>query len=428
MKLLHNQRGSSVLMAAMGLLLLAGMGATTVAVVSSNQEGRTITLAKEQSFGLAQAGTEWAKYQIDQGGNPAVQNYALGEGSFNVAAVPASGGLTVTGQVGSTKKTFNLNATFGKDCTDLDVSTAVVAGPNINGMKLNKSCLSKSTVTDWTVSWTPNQQERSIKLQVIGDQLMTLYDNPNGFASGEKIDAADFVLTRTNVPYPVNKMEFNNPLPRGKTYTVTLHLKDGSQVSKSFVDTLPNAPPPPPGGDQTPGYTVQDNGNVRIDAQRNVTIRALCAEITYGAGGPKIPVKSWLGVNGMYQSLFQGNAINGGESQTVNSGAQGSTYTLRGDANYQVNGRTKFQASYDSNNIVQVKTLINGNMAPPLAGFGGQKPITQCIANYINPQNGFVKLAANQVLLLFELGTNMVSNPTSSAADFQDLVTVMEIN
>jgi hypothetical protein len=431
-----NRRGSAVLMAVMGLMMVGGMGATTIAIVSSDQAGRTASLASDQAYGLAQAGIEYAKNRIDAGHSPTVQNFAMGAGTFTVAASPSTGGLTSTGQVGNAQKTFNLTTQYGKDCIDLDVSTAQVSAKQIVGAKLTKSCLSQATITDWTIAWTPDNQEGTTKLQVQGQQLMTLYDYAPGYSSGTLINAVDLTLSSNNAPTPINKIEFANTLPAGKTYTITIHLADGSAIAKSFLDPVRGPSPPPDNGggddgaqaDATPGYDVDEDGDVSVEPNRTVGVQALCSEITYGRNGPNIPVRASLGVNGSYSALFGGSAIDGGETYTAQSGESGQDYTLQAEAHYVSRGRTRFRSQYDSNDTRQVRTLVNGDRAPPLAGFGGQKPVSECIQNYINGQNGIVQLQPNQVLLLFELGVNMARNPTSTAADFQDLVVLMTVD
>lgn len=409
---LHSQRGSAVLMAVMSLLLLGGIGATTVSVVSQHEESRASGLAAEQSFALAQAGIEYAKNRIDVGAIPAVQNFPMGEGTFTVATSPNSGTISSTGMVGTTQKTLTLTSNFGKNCIDLDVTNAQSAGPNLTGIKLVKNCLTYATATHWTIAWAPNLGEKTDLLQVLGNQLYTLYNNPQGYASGVQIDAADYIVNNANTP--VNKVQFMANLTPGKTYTMTLHFSDGSAVTKSFLDPIVQA-------DATPGYDVNPDQTVSVDPNKSVEVKALCSEITYGADGPKIPVKAWFGTNNTYASLYNGAAIQGGETYATPS-QPGKKYTLKANGKYG-----SFNATYQSTNALQVKVLVNGGTVPPLAGFGGQKPITACVQNYINAQ-GKAQLAANEVLLLFELGVNMSQNPTSLAADFQDLVMLMKVN
>ncbi|GEM_PF-3098593 len=412
------ERGSAVLIAVVAMALFAGIGITAVSILTGDHANRTASLANEQAESLAQAGVEYAKNRIDQGMNP-VATVAMGEGTFTIAAGANSGQLVVTGTVGNAKKTYNLTTNFGAQCIDMDVSQAHTAADNIVGVKLTQHCLSKIQITDWQLSWTPDQQERSIKLQVQGSQLVTLYDTPAGYASGTKIDSIDYLVSGNGVT-PVNKIQFAANIPGGKTYTITIFMADGSSLTKSFVD--------PGNSNTTNGYTNPHNGNIVVDPTKTVTVQALCSLITYGAGGPDIPVYAWLGKNGTYQSLYNGADINGGEVTNVQSGGQGTTYSIKANAKYVSGGHTYYNATYASTNTAQVKTLSNGDPVPALQGFGGQQSVSSCLQPYVNIQNGKVVLNANQSIMLFELGVNMTANPTSPAADFQDLVVLLTVN
>lgn len=434
MKTFLTQRGSAALTAMIGLLLLGGLGATAVSVVSTTEETRAVSHNSEQAYALAQAGVEVAKNRINLGVNPVVSGFPLAQGTFSITTVPNSGQLVSTGTVGNVKRNFAINTQFGKDCTDLDVSQGHSAGPNLEGLKLVRNCLTQSVVTMWQVTWAPNLGEKTIKLQVQGSPLFTVYDNPAGFASGATIDGADYTLNKgAGVPEPINKIEFNGNITAGKTYTITLYLSDGSTVTKSFIDPgNGGGNPPPPAGPS--GFSVS-NGTLVVEANKAVTVNSLCAQITYGANGPQIPVKGWIGTrvgnsnNYNWVALFNGAAlaVNGGQSYSTNSGA-GSTYAIKSNAKYVQNGVTKYNATYDSKNTSQVKTLVNGDTPPPLAGFGGQAPVSQCIAGYLNQQTGKVSLSANQSIMLFELGVNMQANPNNPAADFQDAVYLITVN
>ncbi len=412
MQRLRSQRGSAVLMAVLSLMAIGGLGAATMAITSTKEESRAAGVGAEQAFALAQAGIEFAKNRIDLGANPAVQNFPMGEGSFTIAAVPNSGTIASTGIVGTAQKTLTLSTSFGSNCIDLDVSTAQSAGPNLVGMKIQKNCLTYATITDWTFAWTPNLGEKTDLLQVQGNQLYTLYNNAQGYASGTKIDATDYIINNNNTP--INKVRFLANLTPGKAYDITMHFSDGSSLTKHFVDPIGNV-------DATPGYNIEADKSVAVDPNRAVTVTALCSEITYGANGPKVPVKAWLGTNKVYASLWNGAAIQGGETYATTAGTPTPKYTVKANAKYG-----SFNATYVSTNALQVKTLINGDAIPPLAGFGGQKPISACVQPYIDAQ-GKAKLDAEEVLLLFELGVNMSQDPNSTAADFQDLVVLLRV-
>ncbi|MCP5464157.1 MAG: hypothetical protein H7A33_03940 [Deltaproteobacteria bacterium] len=74
-----------------------------------------------------------------------------------------------------------------------------------------------------------------------------------------------------------------------------------------------------------------------------------------------------------------------------------------------------------------MRTLRNGEQAPPLQGFGGQQSVSDFLGPYLN-DNGTVMLNDNQVIMLFEMGVDLSADPDNEAADFQDLVILMTIS
>jgi len=178
-----------------------------------------------------------------------------------------------------------------------------------------------------------------------------------------------------------------------------------------------NAPPPP-----TNVITV-NNGTVTVAKTCTADFKVLCTDITYGAGGPAIPVKMNRSLNGAFFSNWMNNnqAVSPGFDYTEQvSATNNASYVIRGNAHYG-----SFNATYDSTNTNQCKTLVNGSTVPPWQGFGGQHSILQCVQPYVNTQTGKMQLANNQTIFLFELGMNAVLYPTSPATDFQDLVVLL---
>lgn len=72
----------------------------------------------------------------------------------------------------------------------------------------------------------------------------------------------------------------------------------------------------------------------------------------------------------------------------------------------------------------QVKALRNGDSPPNTAGFQGQVSAKAMLENYLDANTGKVKLANNQIIYLFELGT---TDTKSGAFDMQDLVVVIDL-
>lgn len=65
-----------------------------------------------------------------------------------------------------------------------------------------------------------------------------------------------------------------------------------------------------------------------------------------------------------------------------------------------------------------IKVLRNGDTVPSIAGASGQMSVEQYLTKYINATTKMVTIKTNQVIYLFELGTN---------GDFQDLVILVTL-
>lgn len=165
------------------------------------------------------------------------------------------------------------------------------------------------------------------------------------------------------------------------------------------------------------------NGSVTVAKTCTTEFKVVCTDITYGAGGPSIPVKMNRAKGSTYFSnwMFNNKAVKAGDlySEAVGT-TQNVTYKVKANAQYG-----SFNATYESTNTNQVKTLMNGSTVPPWQGFGGQKPVSACVAPYVNTQTGKIQLANNQAIFLFELGVNTSQNPGSTAIDYQDLVVLL---
>ncbi len=71
----------------------------------------------------------------------------------------------------------------------------------------------------------------------------------------------------------------------------------------------------------------------------------------------------------------------------------------------------------------QVGVLRDGDPVPGITGIRGQRSAAEYVADYVDPDTNTMRLADNQVIYLFELG----SNHSSSSADFQDLVVLVTL-
>lgn len=239
--------------------------------------------------------------------------------------------------------------------------------------------------------------------------------------SGATIDTADHTLT-TNRAYVFDGFMFDQDVPEETWYNLTVNFADGSSLTKSFLLGKASAEEEEEIISVNNGYEVS-GGTVTVTPDKNVELKVIGAAITCGAGGKEIDVMVSLGINNAFTSLFDNKDVDGGEVYSTTTSASDVNYVVRGTASLK--SCNKFSKTYDSTNTTQVKTLINGEQAPALAGFGGQQSVTSFLAPYLD-STGKVVLASNQVIMLFELGTSG-SGSASSGADFQDLVVLFSI-
>ena len=438
---LFSDKGSSLIGALIILLIVGFTGATLVTMSSGNNAGSVNEMQTQQAFYGGHAGLEMARHDLYNGQNPVVVGQPLGTGALSISTTPSQGLVTVSSQVGQAKKTQTINANFGKDCVLLDTTQAAISNINdhdLTGILLTKSCNAAAIASKMYVTW--NWDSCVLNSDYATDDLSTcpvdtggalvdgitlasttIYDSLNNIGSpvgaganaGEMIDVLDYTMS-SNAGYLFDKIHFSQSIPNGALTTVTVEFADLSQVTGTFQTKTET--------EADPGFTV-DTGRIEVDENHSVNLQVLCSQITYGSGGPEIPVKVRVKINGTWIWLWGYQDVDGGETYSATTGIDADTFILEAYARYG-----SWRKTYNSTNTRQVKTLLNNDIPPALAGFGGQQPVSACIADYLDPTTGKVVLNGNQAIMLFELGVDMAYNPNSPAADFQDLVVLWEIN
>ena len=81
-------------------------------------------------------------------------------------------------------------------------------------------------------------------------------------------------------------------------------------------------------------------------------------------------------------------------------------------------------ADSSKSNCKLVYALRDGDKVPNTPGFSGQASISTYVKNYVDTKTNTMKLASNEVIWLFELGTDDLK---STAADFQDVVVLISL-
>ncbi|MCX6742995.1 MAG: putative metal-binding motif-containing protein, partial [Candidatus Parcubacteria bacterium] len=172
-----------------------------------------------------------------------------------------------------------------------------------------------------------------------------------------------------------------------------------------------------PGAECIPTVTVQTSGNIRA-SKGKMNLKVITSQITYGAGGPEIFVKTGLKINSNLTWLFNGQDVDGGEEYNMMITENNTNIALGGQAWYQ----SSFNSQYDSDtNTTYVKVLTKGSSLPNVPRFGNQNTLSEVLSAFVDA-NRKIDIDVNQVLLIWELG---VTDLHSDAADFQDLVVLI---
>lgn len=190
------------------------------------------------------------------------------------------------------------------------------------------------------------------------------------------------------------------------------------------------------GGSGSGGGGGPSTGTVVFTQPSTAYFEVLGGAINCGSGGSVIPTTTTIN----FTNPVTGTTTNPpvpSSTKTLNlSVPAGSTLTVTGATNppsgtgscTNAAGSTAYfaGATYNSvtNKTTQVLSLRNGDTPPVFAPLTGQPPIDAYLTKYLDPATGKIKLAENQVIFLFELGTT--TNP-SSAYDMQDLVVLATI-
>lgn len=174
-----------------------------------------------------------------------------------------------------------------------------------------------------------------------------------------------------------------------------------------------------------PNFTLSCSGTtcttLEIPEPASIKFELLGTQITCGAGGDSIPATAK--VNFVYPD---------GKVGTVTLPATGPLMIASQPTGTRVNLDATAQGG-SCNHFQRVRTdkvsetylvaaLRNGDSVPNITPFGNQATISSIVSSYI--ENGKIKLAPNQVIYLFELGT---PSTTSAAFDMQDAVVLATI-
>jgi|GEM_PF-1919503 hypothetical protein len=225
---LRDERGVSIVGTVFAFVILGVMGATLVALVSTDQESRMKIIQRERAFYAMQAGLEYALREINEGAYPLAVAKPLGQAAFTVAIDPDSHRVTARGESQGALSTHSITAPLlGADCLNVDVTGAGIGGmggERLLGIVLTRTCLNAVAVNSMTLEVAPDIGERVRRIMVGG---VLVYEDLSGAASGEVIDVADFrVVDQAAIDF----IEFSAGIG-GKKVDLRLTLTDSSLLA-----------------------------------------------------------------------------------------------------------------------------------------------------------------------------------------------------
>ncbi|MGK7884430.1 MAG: hypothetical protein AB4057_07365, partial [Crocosphaera sp.] len=160
------------------------------------------------------------------------------------------------------------------------------------------------------------------------------------------------------------------------------------------------------------------NKKLTTTTPSDIKFEVLGGEITCSAEGVNIPVETNLYINENKQTWNTNSAL------TLSNQAAGTSFdveSISGDGSI-CNGLGMTVSTTDTN-TPQVVVLVNGDPVPDITPFANQNTIDFFLREYV--EDGKVKIAENQAIYLFELGT---TNQESSAFDLQDNVVLATVD
>lgn len=228
------QRGISMIAAILTLLTLGMFGASIVAVVSEEQELRTLAVQQTNAFYIAMTGLEYGLREITEAGYPNATNKPFAGGTFTTQVNAAAHVMTVAASAGSARRNYQINVSLlAGDCTALDTTGAVPIGSKkdeINRVKIQKSCLNKVRFNRFQASWTPDSGQKLLRLDFDNE---IIYDNPSGVPSGTIVDVTGSSILTDNNSHDFSRIIFTSNIS-GVTMTITVYFTDGSSTSATW--------------------------------------------------------------------------------------------------------------------------------------------------------------------------------------------------
>lgn len=228
-----SQKGVGIVAVILIVAMLSLMGLTITTLVATGSVSKTNDLVREQAFGLAQAGLEFALMRIQEGVNPDGYTRNLGNGQFTVNYDP-SGVITVHPLVsalyGSAAPTFAIqgpaaSGTLLNSCLVVDTATALIGGAGDNtlsGITMLNNCLAALNITGMSMDWRPDLTANYTEIVMGGTSV---WSGTGGQNTVVNFDTPYNIAECTTVPLTSISYSANMS---GENFDLYFLLSDGS--------------------------------------------------------------------------------------------------------------------------------------------------------------------------------------------------------
>ena len=408
------------------LIALMGVMLASSALVRFTSDGMLISaneIRANQALHIGNAGLQYALNKLENGVNPHGTTKTLVNGDFAIQTFPITDTVRSTSHVGEAERIQKITAkNFAKNCIEIDSSKAKILGNDLKDIYIKKTCNDKIIITEVNFAWESGGSIVHID-QVRMHTGASIIWGPGQGNSGETLDVIDETLI-TNDFYDIDFL-YDSAAPVGVCYTLKLYFSDESQKAHGFCMDPAGLPTGQEGPiHQGDGFMVQADQDIDVMTQKQISLEFLGTAITCGAEGQDVEVRADLKINGgTFNPLFGDSPIQGGETHIETTGAGMVTYVIQGRASLP---QCLFSSTHDSNNLDQAIVLVDGDRVPDFNGANNQESVADFLQAYVDG-DGNLQLGTNQAIVLFELGIDLVANPKSPHADFQDLVVLLTV-
>jgi hypothetical protein len=221
---------------------------------------------------------------------------------------------------------------------------------------------------------------------------------------------------------PVGKIQ--KLMGRSETYSV--NLATGTKQQQIRVAAF--NPSGGAGVSGTPATVIPFSlaqGNVKVAQTSTMKVEVLGGDIVCGDPRYPIPTQAKFDLSGG-MTANSGWMSTGSQTWTnvpINTTLKVTAWA-KGNNGSGSCKQFSYQANSQSDQTTQVLTVRNGDTVPQFKPYLGQRSIDTFLKPYVDTTTGKIKLAANQAIFLFELGTTDKNSP---AYDMQDMVVLTTI-